>query len=158
VVELMGKELQWTPERCAWEREHCDKYLQHFGGPIPLEDEEKEEKEREEKEEDDTPNEDRARVATDFDLGRLFDAYDTSGSGRISAAELMQVSTGLGYVLTEEQVQDCVTACDKDGDGLVSKAEFIEWWNSDSTNPHLQRLKHAQATFTNIEGSGSLFG
>jgi len=142
----MGEELQWTPQRCAWEREHCHAYLLHFGGPVPLEEGD-----------DCTTSEDRSRVATDH-LSRLFDAYDADGSGRISVAELMQVSAGLGHVLTDEQVRDCVATCDKDGDGFVSKEEFIDWWNSDSTNPNLHRLKHAHATFTSIEGSGSLFG
>jgi len=141
----MGRELKWTAGRRAWEREHCRAYLTHFGGPVPLD-------------EDDEAREGRARVATDFDLSRLFDAYDVDGSGRISEVELKQVSAGLGHVLSDEQVKDCLATCDTDGDGYVSKEEFIDWWNSDSSNPNLKRLKHAQATLGSIEGSGALFG
>jgi glycerol-3-phosphate dehydrogenase len=145
VVELMGKELLWDEERMAWERTHCHEYLQHFGGPRPLDD-------------DDELSSSSVRMATDFDLNRLFDFYDKDSSGKISKEELLQVSAALGHPLNEEQVIDCLQACDEDGDGYISKHEFVAWWNSDSSNPNLKKLKHAHATVFGIEGSGSIFG
>ena len=148
VVELMASELGWDHTRQVWERLNCLTYLNHFGGPVPLEEDVSTH----------DGSQERVRMATEFDLSRLFDAFDHDHSGKISPDELRDVSAGLGHVLTDDQIADCIAKCDTDGDGLVSKEEFIAWWNSDSSNPALKRLRTAQATLSSIEGSGALFG
>ena len=60
--------------------------------------------------------------------------------------------------MTDEQAQEAMRVLDLDQSGTVEFEEFQAWWNSDSSNPNLQRLKHAQATLGSIEGSGALFG
>ena len=182
VVELMANELKWDKNRCDAEKEHCYEYLQHFGGPEPLQegiasigssnnhikstiDSTYGGVKKDEIIMNDNHNNGisrgglpRERYATYFELSQVFDSIDSSNKGSISQEDLMRVAMLLGTPLTKDQVKNCVEACDTDGDGRISKGEFIVWWNSTAMNPELREMTKRSMATGNIEGSGTVFG
>ena len=182
VVELMANELKWDKNRCDAEKEHCYEYLQHFGGPEPLQEgiasigssnnhikSTTESTYSGVKKDEIIMNDNhdngisrgglpRERYATYFELSQVFDSIDSSNKGSISQEDLMRVAMLLGTPLTKDQVKNCVEACDTDGDGRISKGEFIVWWNSTAMNPELREMTKRSMATGNIEGSGTVFG
>ncbi len=68
------------------------------------------------------------------DYEDLFDLIDKDKSGSIEMNELQQVLKSVGFKLTVEEVQTLTKETDKNGDGVIDKAEFmrmIEAFNRD---------------------------
>jgi len=57
---------------------------------------------------------------------RAFDLFDESGSGAISVADLRRVARELNEPLQEEELNAMIEEFDMDGDGLISREEFVE--------------------------------
>eukprot|EP00957_Ditylum_brightwellii_P079215 6024638-Ditylum_brightwellii.AAC.1 len=65
-----------------------------------------------------------------FEVGKTFDAFDRSGDGRISYEELRSTMSSLGVTMSENALQKVVAQLDTDGNGEISKEEFLEWYES----------------------------
>jgi Ca2+-binding EF-hand superfamily protein len=60
-------------------------------------------------------------------LRKLFEAFDTDGTGKISADNLKQLRDDHGYTdaVSDEQLEAAVAKADTEGDGEVSFEEFL---------------------------------
>lgn len=72
----------------------------------------------------------------DFHLGAdlrwIFDSIDIDGSGTISREEFKELARCLSKGKTDEEISAAVARIDKDGNGVVSFAEFVaspSWWS-----------------------------
>ena len=66
-------------------------------------------------------------------LGCIFDAFDADGGGSVDAEEIMNIVVALFRFVGIEEDQDLLAACvcdvieavDQEGDGEISKEEFV---------------------------------
>ena len=58
-------------------------------------------------------------------LTAAFKVFDADGSGSISRAELHEIMTTKGKPLTDAEVEEMMREADKDGDGNINYAEFV---------------------------------
>lgn len=63
---------------------------------------------------------------TDQEIKEAFDAFDLDHNHFVGAAELRHVLINIGEQVTDEEVDEMIRMCDKDGDGQVSFEEFYE--------------------------------
>ena len=56
---------------------------------------------------------------------RAFDLFDTDGKGAINLADLRRVARELGEGLQEEELVAMIEEFDLDGDGAISRDEFV---------------------------------
>lgn len=79
----------------------------------------------------------------------------------------------LGYSLSKEEVQDCITFCQnlnsttkrngyskqRQTHHQIQSVDFAAWWNSDRLNPNLKKFKDSHAILASQnKGSGTMFG
>jgi Ca2+-binding EF-hand superfamily protein len=57
---------------------------------------------------------------------RAFDLFDEGGKGKISLADLRRVARELGEGLQEEELVAMIEEFDMDGDGMISREEFVQ--------------------------------
>ena len=69
-------------------------------------------------------------MADTSEYAATFELLDADGDGRISAAELKNLMSALGEVITDEAAEQGVQVVDDDGDGLISIEEFASWMSS----------------------------
>jgi Ran GTPase-activating protein (RanGAP) involved in mRNA processing and transport len=62
-----------------------------------------------------------------------FDRFDTDHSGELDAKELQELIIFIGYDMSSKQLREALTALDRNGDGLISKDEFLQWWETPPT-------------------------
>eukprot|EP00090_Calanus_glacialis_P004756 TRINITY_DN13570_c0_g1_i1.p1 TRINITY_DN13570_c0_g1~~TRINITY_DN13570_c0_g1_i1.p1 ORF type:complete len:151 (-),score=70.88 TRINITY_DN13570_c0_g1_i1:190-642(-) len=60
------------------------------------------------------------------DIEEAFRVFDTKNDGVICAEELMSVMVSLGNPRTEEEIKAMIAEEDKDGDGVITKEEFMQ--------------------------------
>ncbi|MES1910316.1 MAG: hypothetical protein MHM6MM_002932 [Cercozoa sp. M6MM] len=82
-----------------------------------------------------------------------FQLVDSSGDGQISAAELREVYSRLGYELPEEQLERMIATVDTDGDGQIDFDEFVSMMTS--LTPQADELRVA-FNFFDVDGDGSI--
>lgn len=63
---------------------------------------------------------------TDQEIKEAFEAFDLDHNHFVGAAELRHVLINIGEQVTDEEVDEMIRMCDKDGDGQVSFEEFYE--------------------------------
>lgn len=78
-------------------------------------------------------------------MEQVWRAFDVSGDGVINLEELKEGLETLNliseYSLTDDQINILYKALDKDGDGLVQYAEFLEAFQIEDRGVHkLQKL------------------
>ncbi|KAH3705811.1 calmodulin A [Pelomyxa schiedti] len=56
---------------------------------------------------------------------RIFKRFDKDNDGLISAADLTLIVNELREPFTEDDIREMIAEADKDGDGMVSKDEFV---------------------------------
>jgi len=59
------------------------------------------------------------------DMMKAFSFFDDDRTGSISFANLKRVAKELGEQLTDEELQEMIDEADLNGDGEVSKEEFL---------------------------------
>jgi len=64
-------------------------------------------------------------ISPDEEIKKTFEFFD-KGTGRISAADLKRVMTGLGEKLTDEDIDNMIREADPDGLGYVDFAHFLK--------------------------------
>jgi len=112
VADIMALELGWTLKVKQQQIKAAEKYLQAYGGRIPINDKET-----------------LLRAHTYEDIMDIFRAIDTDGSGFLDANEIREMSIRLGFPLTDQQMKKAFEEMDQDHNGRVTTEEFIAWWN-----------------------------
>lgn len=70
--------------------------------------------------------ESRKKTTNDLDdLAHAFKLFDMDGNGVLDSAELRVALTGMGEVMTEEEVDELIKSADTNGDGLIDYKEFF---------------------------------
>jgi centrin-3 len=59
------------------------------------------------------------------EINKAFDLFDTNAKGGLDIDDLRRVARELNEGLTEEEMQAMIEEFDLDGDGLVSREEFL---------------------------------
>ena len=60
------------------------------------------------------------------EIEKAFMRFDDDNTKRISFRNLKRVALELGEELTDEELNEMIKAADQDGDGEISKEEFIK--------------------------------
>ena len=83
------------------------------------------------------------------EIEKTFDFFDEDRSGYLDAAEMTEFFKSLGEDIDADQVQKLCMALDDDGDGNVSKEEFLQWmYLSERQKTHTESIKEvAQKMF-----------
>lgn len=66
-----------------------------------------------------------AEKDTKEEILKAFRLFDDDDTGKISFKNLKRVAKELGENLTDEELQEMIDEADRDGDGEVSKEEFL---------------------------------
>ena len=61
-------------------------------------------------------------------MQRVFMRFDRDQSGSIDTSELVELLKSLGLQLTDSQLQAAKKLLDPDGDGTITWAEYVKWW------------------------------
>ena len=61
-------------------------------------------------------------------MQRVFMRFDRDQSGSIDTGELVELLKSLGLQLSDSQLEAAKTLLDPDGDGSITWAEYIKWW------------------------------
>jgi len=80
-----------------------------------------------------TGHDDSITVLDEIELEQMrktFDSFDTDASGCLSLDELESVMCGVGFSLSQEQLQQLIAVLDLNGNGMVEKDEFLHWYKS----------------------------
>lgn len=93
---------------------------------------------------------------------RVFDKYDTDGSGAIGALELQHLVREVGsYEMDALELALAVAILDADGSGQIEYGEFKAWWADEDRFKQLQltqdeqaKLHAAVATFQRFDADG----
>jgi hypothetical protein len=62
------------------------------------------------------------------DISKTFDLFDNDGGGSISTGELADLMESLGSPQDADQLMVMIGLLDSNGDGDISKEEFIQWY------------------------------
>ena len=74
-------------------------------------------------------------------LQKLFDEFDTDGSGGIDRTELAALTRQLGSPFTEQELDEAMREMDEDGSGDVDFEEFSAWFSdADKSGSKLARM------------------
>ena len=63
------------------------------------------------------------------DISKTFDLFDNDGGGDISTGELADLMESLGSPQDADQLSVMISVLDSNGDGDISKEEFIQWYS-----------------------------
>mmetsp|Transcript_23337 Transcript_23337/g.65558 ORF Transcript_23337/g.65558 Transcript_23337/m.65558 type:complete len:171 (+) Transcript_23337:165-677(+) len=62
----------------------------------------------------------------------VFEKYDTDGNGTINGEEFRFACYDMGHHMSEEQLAVALHKVDRNGDGSISYAEWLEWWRANN--------------------------
>jgi len=85
---------------------------------------------------------------------RVFNKYDTDGSGQISVDEFKSMVYDMGYCLSEQELKMALLRLDSNGDKHISYDEFLNWW---STEDRFTKLQLNQQQAEKLEKSAAYF-
>lgn len=90
-------------------------------------------------------------------LAQTFDLYDADGTGLLDAEELSELLASLGRESSEAQASALLKGMDHDGDGEVSRAEFLAFMATQAeTSENDASIEHtASKVFALFDGDGS---
>ena len=57
---------------------------------------------------------------------KAFHLIDADKTGKVTFKNLKKIATELGETLTDDEIHEMISEADKDRDGEVNQAEFIE--------------------------------
>lgn len=60
-------------------------------------------------------------------VDRVFDAFDTSGDGKIDVAEMHRFLNEVDVKITKEDITNIITLFDENNDGNLDKPEFLHF-------------------------------
>eukprot|EP00946_MAST-07B_sp_MAST-7B-sp1_P001928 g1928.t1 len=59
---------------------------------------------------------------------KIFDDYDTEGSGAIAMSDFALIAKDLGEPITDEEAHFIQQSLDPENTGVVSFKDFMRWW------------------------------
>ena len=69
-------------------------------------------------------------IYSEEEARKIFDTYDKSGKGHLTAKDFQKMSMALaGVKLDDDQALNAVRLIDTDGNGTIEFSEFMEFWN-----------------------------
>ncbi|TPX57731.1 hypothetical protein PhCBS80983_g03621 [Powellomyces hirtus] len=80
----------------------------------------------------------------------IFDKFDVDQSGTINVKEFRNLCYDMGYFLSDKELTLAIRMLDVDGNGEISYAEFIKWWQQENRFKSLQHSPSDLATLTEI--------
>lgn len=80
-------------------------------------------------------------------VGHTFDAFDSDKSGHISKDEFHSLLNRLGADMADSKFDQLVQSLDTDGDGTVTRDEFIHWYQYHSEHDHISLSERAEDLF-----------
>lgn len=124
VADLMQKELGWTKKEKEEQIRVAREYIGAFGGPIA------------------DKSKATLQMATFTDLHEVFSEIDTTSSGYLNAAQFDKAAMKLGFPFKNDaELAAKFKDVDTSGNGKVSEAEFIEWWNGRNSEKVMRQLQ-----------------
>jgi len=131
VADLMATHLKWSKAEKEKQLKIANDYIGQFGGPIA------------------NKKNAKLKTATFTDLHEIFLSIDTDKSGYIEEGELEKAASKLGFPFASKaELKAKFIEIDKDGNGRISEAEFIEWWNNSNSNTKEAKKLHQQLSMT----------
>ena len=86
------------------------------------------------------------------DGNEVFDEEDEDGSGSLDQSEVADLYwKQRGEKLKPKELEKAMAAMDSEGDGQVSREEFMDWWKSNGGDLELQRAKALTIRMTQEE-------
>lgn len=77
-------------------------------------------------------------------FNNAFDVYDKDKDGFLTTSDLTSIFKYLGQTVLESDLQDMINEVDTDGDGTISKQEFVTYMMSKmKENDSDQEIQHA---------------
>ena len=67
-------------------------------------------------------------VDIENEFRKIFDDYDTEGSGAISTSDFSRIAKDLGEPITDEEASFIQSSLDPQNSGVVAFNDFIRWW------------------------------
>mmetsp|Transcript_3947 Transcript_3947/g.9658 ORF Transcript_3947/g.9658 Transcript_3947/m.9658 type:complete len:147 (-) Transcript_3947:484-924(-) len=126
----MATHLQWSKAEKERQIKMAQEYIGQFGGPIA------------------DKSSAKLRSATFTDLHEIFLSIDLDNSGYLSPNELSAAADRLGFPFSsKKELDEKFKEIDIDGNGRISEAEFIEWWNGRNADKFAKKL-HQQLSMT----------
>jgi len=90
------------------------------------------------------------------EAGQLFDMYDEDGGGSINLKELGGLMKSLGKVMGDSELQHVMKILDVDGNGDISKQEFLLWYAEQKLKQKTETPESiAKALFSYFDDDGS---
>ncbi len=66
----------------------------------------------------------------EIELRKIFDDYDTEGSGAIAMDDFPKIAMELGEPITTEEVNFVRRSLDPETSGVIAYSDFIKWWRT----------------------------
>lgn len=92
------------------------------------------------------------------DIEKTFDLFDDDGSGAISTVELADLMRSLGSPCDADQLKVMINLLDENGDGDISREEFMQWYSEQLQKNQLDPHEMAKSMFRMFDkdGGGSI--
>jgi len=93
------------------------------------------------------------------EICRMFDLYDTDKGGEIDVCELQNLMKSLGKTMDEREALHTMKTLDINGDGSVSKLEFLIWHSESNENVEnltAEEIAKGLFEFFDEDGSGTI--
>lgn len=81
------------------------------------------------------------------EVEKTFHMFDHSGDGNISIEEFDSIMRSLGVQMSPERLNNMIAVLDVDGDGEVSKEEFLQWYADEMGEDDLTNKERALYLF-----------
>ena len=89
------------------------------------------------------------------EVGHSFDAFDRDKSGSITKEEFRELLTRLGAKVEDHHFDRLVKSLDADGNGYVTKDEFVGWYQYHSEHDNITLRERAEDLFKMFDENGS---
>jgi len=89
------------------------------------------------------------------EVAKTFDAFDTEGLGKLTHAQFERFMGNLGAHLGPERIRIMIDDLDENGDGEVTKQEFMDWYADTAGLVDVQPKERARYLFSLFDPHGS---
>jgi len=82
-----------------------------------------------------------------WDVEKTFNLFDASGNGKLDLLEVRQFLQSSGMKMSNDEFENIVAVLDVDGDGEISKQEFLQWYTDNMVHNDLSSDERAKFLF-----------